>query len=270
MHNDIGSSLKTHFEHSKLYIPAREAYQRVFNRTHWHYRQELVRFYSTFISDRDLVFDSGANVGLYSEAFLECGAFVVAVEPNPACLNTLQVRCRPERLQVENVAVGSNATVAQLFLCDDATQHSTLSSEWIHVAKSLPRLARKEWTQATTVQVITLDTLIAKYGQPRFIKIDVEGFEREALSGLTRTAEFLSFEFISEFVDAAIECVRKSCFRPEDRFNILVNIPSEDPPRRLRLELSEWVPAEAIISILDSNGIRSAKTYGDVFVKRGS
>ena len=35
------------------------------------------------------------------------------------------------------------------------------------------------------VSVIKFDTLISRYGKPSFVKIDVEGFENEVLSGLT-------------------------------------------------------------------------------------
>jgi len=36
-----------------------------------------------------------------------------------------------------------------------------------------------------------------EYGLPHFCKIDVEGFEEQALAGLSRPLPVLSFEFIS-------------------------------------------------------------------------
>ena len=49
----------------------------------------------------------------------------------------------------------------------------------------------------------TLDELIKKFGNPNYIKIDVEGFEHEVILGLTKKSGIVSFEFTSEFINDA-------------------------------------------------------------------
>ncbi len=262
--------IKKSMEGSVLYSPLRDAYQIVLNRAYRKHRKQMGAFYAQFFSKGDRVFDIGANVGSYSEIFLRLGARVVAVEPNPECVAKLKARMTSKRLVVECAAVGSRESRATLFLCDDSDTHSTLSSEWIGVARKTPRLGEKHWSQTVDVRVTTLDNLIAKYGEPRFIKIDVEGFEREVLSGLSRLPRCLSFEFICEFLDAAVECVKKDCFSPRARFNLVVNDPAALTSGSMRLKLSQWVAAKEMICLLRDSSLRQAKTYGEIFVRENS
>jgi FkbM family methyltransferase len=252
---------------SVVYLPLRNVYQRVVNRSVWRYRRELRRFYSQFVSRGDLVFDVGANVGFYTDVFLGLGARVVAVEPTPECVRVLRSQRVGRRLRVEAAALGSVETEAPFFICDGSSARSTLSSAWLDVARSVPRLAGKSWRDELTVHVTTLDRLVAKYGEPAFMRIDVEGHEEEVLAGLARLPRCLSFDFIREFLDAAVECVYKKCFPSRARFNLLVAPKSGEAPASLNFALGKWVSGDELVDILNSAALRHGQTYGEIFAR---
>ncbi|MEO1511628.1 MAG: FkbM family methyltransferase [Planctomycetota bacterium] len=52
--------------------------------------EEMQAFYARFVSRGSLVFDIGANVGNRTGVFRQLGARVIAVEPQPHCLNRLR------------------------------------------------------------------------------------------------------------------------------------------------------------------------------------
>jgi FkbM family methyltransferase len=154
------------------------------------------RMYAQFVQPGDLVFDAGAHVGDRVAAFRRLKARVVAIEPQPALVRTLRLLYgRDANITIEPVALGDRAGTVELKLNIDNPTVSTASDEFVAAAHNTPGWDDQAWTRRIRVKMTTLDGLIARHGVPRFIKIDVEGFEAQALAGLTRPVAALSFEF---------------------------------------------------------------------------
>lgn len=153
------------------------------------------RFYRQFIEAGDFVMDIGANVGFKTRVMLSLGARVLAVEPNPMCVEQLKkqnaLALTENRLLVKEVAVGSNGGQLTLYL--NPQDHTTTTGSYFF--RSATEKAGANYASTIQVSVMTLDELIAIHGKPSFVKIDVEGMDWEVLKGLGFRPRFLSFEF---------------------------------------------------------------------------
>jgi FkbM family methyltransferase len=183
-------------------------------------RAAMDRLYSQFIRPGDLVFDVGAHVGDRIGAFRRLGASVVAVEPQPALVRTLRLLYgRNRAVTIEPVAVGREPGAIDLRLNIDNPTVSTASDAFVRAADGAPGWQGQAWTRTLRVPVTTLDALIGRHGRPAFIKIDVEGFEAEALAGLSQPVSALSFEFTTIQRDVAAACVERCVALGFTRFN---------------------------------------------------
>jgi FkbM family methyltransferase len=173
-------------------------------------RPAMDRLYGQFVRADDLVFDVGAHVGDRVGAFRRLGAKVVAVEPQPALVKTLTLLYGRDRaVALERTAIGRTTGEIELKINVDNPTVSTASEDFVRAAAGARGWEGQAWSHTIRVPVTTLDALIARHGLPAFIKIDIEGFEAEALAGLTHPVPALSFEFTTIQRDVALACIER-------------------------------------------------------------
>ena len=218
------------------------------------------RLYAQFIAPGDLVFDVGAHVGDRIASFRRLGARVVAVEPQRAMVRALRLLYGRDRdVSIEAVAVGREPGRVRMLINSDNPTVSTASSAFVEAAHGAPGWESQRWGEATEVEVTTLDALIERHGVPAFIKLDVEGFEAEALCGLTRQVRALSFEFTTIQTDVALACIERCAELGYARFNAALG--------ESQAMVGEWVGAQEIAAWVSA--LPQAANSGDIYAVAG-
>jgi len=220
-----------------------------------------------FVTPGSLCFDIGANIGRRTGIFLALGARVLAVEPQPHCVDEIRAMYHTDRLFIVEKGIAAQEGTAILHLSPQLHTVASMSGDWIESIRT-KRLHGWEWNQAIEVPTTTLDRLIDQYGLPDFCKIDVEGFEEEVLRGLTRPIRTLSFEYNPEFINPAIACIRKLEQVGDYEFNHSLD-------EVMVLSTLDWRAGSEMVNRLQDPSLlderdgqrRRAGLYGDVYAR---
>ncbi len=107
------------------------------------------------------------------------------------------------------------------------------------------------------IRMITVDALIEQHGRPRYIKLDIEGFEWNAIQGLNQPCELLSAEFnLPEF---AIDLEQAIGWLEQLGGNAVFNIAIAEPP--LRFEFEQWLPGPLVLERIRLAGWRYVELF---------
>lgn len=218
-------------------------------------------FYKQFVKPGDVVFDVGANLGNRTKIFLKLGATVIGFEPQQKCADYLQSVLKGERgFTLVRKALGDKPGKGEM-LVSNAHVLSTLSPEWVDATKESGRFGKYEWSGRQPVEITTLDESIRKFGSPSFIKIDVEGFEYQVLSGLSQAVPGMSIEFAGEQIEKTYRCMDHMNSLGETSFQISCG-------ESMEFTLPAWVPLseakEALARLIEDDKL----AWGDVYIRQ--
>lgn len=204
----------------------------------------LQRLYRPFIQPGAIAFDIGAHLGDRSAAFQMLGATVVALEPQPDLAKWFRRIVNKPNVTLLPLAAGSSPGFAEIAISPGNPTLSTLATDWREqIGERNAGFSHVRWEQRLRVPVTTLDTLIDEYGEPSFIKVDVEGFEADVLAGLSCPVAALSVEFVAGALDVGRACIEHLSALGDYRYNVVVG-------EQRHFRWAEWQPPQATLQWL--------------------
>ena len=138
---------------------------------------------TSYVKEGDLIFDIGSNIGQYMLFFsdiVKTSGKVVCFEPNPFSFNILSKNKNKNKLDnVVLVRAGIASTETKSFMLADDVTGGRLSK--LIASNDIINHKPNEYFET---EVFSLNSVINKYGNPDFIKIDVEGGELDIFASL--------------------------------------------------------------------------------------
>jgi FkbM family methyltransferase len=163
-----------------------------------------------------LVYDIGLHNAGDTRQYLKEGCRVIAIDANPAMCATaaaeLQGYIDGKRLTILNCGVAERAEKLEFWICEDVTEWSSFDRE----------IASRNGAKHHTLQVdcVPIQDIIARFGVPDYMKIDIEGNDKYCLSGLTKdtSPRYISIEMDHAAGEREIRCLYALGYR---RFKVI-------------------------------------------------
>jgi len=143
------------------------------------------------------IFDIGMHTGRDTEFYLKKGFNVIAVEANPTLASQARTKFKKEiennqLTVIEKAIAPEGVSEIEFYINKDKDDWGTILPEWNRSMNSN--------YESIKVKTIQLETLIASYGVPYFMKIDIEGADVLCLQSLLKMnvmPDFISVELLT-------------------------------------------------------------------------
>lgn len=171
----------------------------------WEYEPDVIRVFRTFLTQKSVVLDIGANFGLYTAltgGIIRDHGRLYAFEGNPHVFESL------ERTIVSNGLYYNRNIVAANLLISDRNGRGVLyysPKQFSGGTMSDVRITGNRPAPSVEVEMTTIDDFLPSDLAVDLVKIDVEGHEPLVIRGMERTiARSPNMRMIIEFADALL------------------------------------------------------------------
>jgi FkbM family methyltransferase len=167
----------------------------------WEHEADVIRVFRTFLTERSVVLDIGANFGLYTAV---CASIVktygrlYSFEGNPRVFESLQ-----RTLVANELYLKPNIVAANLLVSDENGRGLLHYSANLPSGGTMSDVALSGGMRHTVeVQMTTIDDFLPPDLPVDLVKIDVEGHEPRVLRGMERTIQRSpNLRILLEFAD---------------------------------------------------------------------